>query len=171
MLARAFSPKSPNAFTYRKGFPVNNTPDNCGGAAAGALASPSGAGNSAVTGSGTGSGGGSSDGSSDGVGPIVAGAAARSAAAIDPAREDAFWRQNYADNAYVQQGSSFDDYGPAYGFGVNAFGRYPGRSFEDAEPEIADEWPAGRGASTLTWEHAKHAVRDAWERLTGAGLR
>lgn len=102
----------------------------------------------------------------DGVGPIVAGAAARSAAAIDPAREDAFWRQNYADNAYVQQGASFDDYGPAYGFGVNAFERYAGQSFDAAEPTLAEEWSAHRGESTLDWERARHAARAAWTRLS-----
>ncbi|WP_273601230.1 hypothetical protein [Roseateles albus] len=100
------------------------------------------------------------------VGPIVAGAAARAVAAVDPSREDAYWRENYANSSYVQQGSNFDDYGPAYGFGVQAFGRYPGQSFDEAEPSLAGEWPDSRGASKLSWDQARHAVRAAWHRLS-----
>lgn len=100
-----------------------------------------------------------------GPGPIVAGSAARAAADSDPTQEDAFWRENYAGSSYVQPGASFDDYGPAYAFGLHAQGRFPGRSFEDAEPEIAIDWPASRAASTLTWDRARHAVRDAWNRV------
>lgn len=58
-----------------------------------------------------------------------------------------------------------DDYGPAYGFGMNARGRYPGRDFDDVESEMSSDW-ASRGASILSWEWAKHAARDAWNRIS-----
>lgn len=111
------------------------------------------------------SGSGSGAGPDAEVGPIVAGAAARVAAMPDPTLEAAYWRENYAARPYVQQGSSFDDYGPAYAFAVSAYGRHPGQSFDEAEPAMAGEWTTDRGASALSWEHAKQAASDAWQRL------
>lgn len=87
---------------------------------------------------------------------------------IDPIREDAYWRDNFAGRTYVEQGASFGDYGPAYGFGVISYGRYPGRSFEDVESEMSGSWSASRGGSSLSGERAKQAVRDAWNRINGS---
>lgn len=102
------------------------------------------------------------------VGAVVGGLAGKGVAeTIDPTRENAYWRENYSDRPYVQQGSSYDDYGPAYGFGVDAFSRYPGRTFDEIEPEMSRQWTTGSGPSTLRWDSAKHAARDAWDRANG----
>lgn len=76
--------------------------------------------------------------------------------------------RNLDANRQPLNGSSFDDYGPAYGFGVNARGRYPGRDFDDVESELSSDWAASRGASILSWEWARHAARDAWNRISPA---
>lgn len=103
------------------------------------------------------------------VGAIVGGYAGMGVAeSIDPTREDAYWRDNYASRPYVTQGSSFDDYRPAYGYGVDAYSRYPGQSFEDVESELSKEWGTQRGDSDLGWDRAKHATRDAWNRVSDA---
>lgn len=124
-----------------------------------------------------------------GVGVIVAGAAARGeepraaepthgaavggsgAGAADeslPARELAYWSEHYAAREYVEPGASFDDYGPAYGLGAEARARHPGRDFDDVEAEMACDWAARRGVSTLHWDRARHAARDAWYRIDPA---
>jgi hypothetical protein len=101
------------------------------------------------------------------IGAVVGGLAGKGVAeAIDPTRENAYWNENFSGRGYVAKGSSFDDYGPAYGFGVNARGRYPGRAFDDVEPEMSGDWGASRGASSLNWERAKPAARDAWNRIS-----
>ena len=64
--------------------------------------------------------------------------------------------------------ASYDDYGPAYRYGVDAFTRYPDRSFDDVEADLDSGWGAYRGSSSLQWERAKHASRDAWRRLSDA---
>ena len=102
------------------------------------------------------------------VGAVIGGLAGKGVAeAVDPTREDAFWRDNYSGRPYVERGSSYDDYGPAYGFGVNAFSRYPGRTFDAVEPEMSRQWSAGSGSSTLRWDSARPAARDAWNRVNG----
>ena len=86
---------------------------------------------------------------------------------IDPTAEEAYWRQNYSSRPYVTRGATFDEYGPAYRYGVDAYGRYEGRTFEQAEPELMRDWDRAKGTSRLNWENAKHAVRDSWQRITG----
>lgn len=102
------------------------------------------------------------------AGAIAGGLAGKGVAeAVDPTREDAYWRENYRAQSYVADGSSYDDYGPAYGFGVDAVSRYPGRSFDQAEPEMSLQWSDRRGASRLPWQGARDAARDAWTRAHG----
>ncbi len=103
------------------------------------------------------------------VGALVGGYAGKSVAeAIDPTREDAYWRENFTERPYVQQGSSYDDYGPAYGYGVDAYTNHPGRSFDDLEPDLSKNWGTTRGDSDLSWDGAKLASRDAWNRVSDA---
>jgi hypothetical protein len=89
-------------------------------------------------------------------------------AKADPKVEDAYWRDNYSSRPYVTSGATYDDYGPAYRYGVDAYSRYPDRSFDEVEPELGREWHGARGGSSLQWEHAKHATRDAWHRVGNA---
>lgn len=101
------------------------------------------------------------------IGAVVGGLAGKGVAEeVNPTRESAYWSENFSGRDYVKEGSSFDDYGPAYGFGVNARGRYPGRDFDDVESEMSRDWSTSRGASSLSWERAKHAARDAWNRIS-----
>jgi hypothetical protein len=101
------------------------------------------------------------------VGAVVGGLAGKAVAEqIDPTVEDGYWRENYTNRPYVEPGSSYDDYGPAYGYGVSEYSRYPGRTFDEVESELATGWYAGRGNSTLEWERAKGATRDAWQRVS-----
>lgn len=103
------------------------------------------------------------------VGAVVGGLAGKAVGeAIDPTREDAYWRENYSTRPYVDQGASYADYGPAYGFGVDAVARYPGRRFEDLEPELSNQWTDAQGSSSLRWERARDAARDAFDRANGA---
>ena len=103
------------------------------------------------------------------VGAIVGGLAGkRVAESIDPTREDAYWRDNFTDRPYVENGSSFDDYGPAYGYGVTAYTQYPDRKFDDVEADLSRGWSKARGNSRLAWERARNASRDAWDRVSRA---
>lgn len=105
------------------------------------------------------------------VGAVVGAAAGALAGkgigkAVDPAAEETYWRDNYAGRSYVERDRSYDDYGPAYGYGVDAFTRYPDRSYDDVEADLGRGWESARGRSSLDWDRAKHATRDAWQRLS-----
>ncbi len=100
------------------------------------------------------------------MGAVIGGLAGKGIAeSIDPTREDAYWRDNYRSRPYAG-GASYDDFGPAYAYGVSSYSRYPGRRFEEVESDLSRDWDSARGKSSLTWERAKNATRDAWHRLS-----
>lgn len=100
------------------------------------------------------------------VGAIAGGLAGKGVAEVmDPTVENAYWRDNFTDRPYVEGGAKFDDYGPAYGYGVDSSTKFGDRNFDDIEPDLARDWDAARGTSSLSWERARNASRDAWERV------
>lgn len=101
------------------------------------------------------------------AGAVAGGLAGKAIAEkIDPTLEAAYWRDNFAARPYVDKGASFDDYGPAYRYGVDASTKYPGRKFDDIESELSRGWDTMRGKSKLAWERARNATRDAWDRIS-----
>ena len=119
------------------------------GAAAGAVAGPVGA----VAGA--------------AVGAVVGGLAGKGIAErIDPTLENAYWQENYRGRPYFDSSYTYDDYGPAYMYGVDNYSRYNGRAFDEVEPELSRDWQRSKGRSRLGWEHAKLATRDSWQRLS-----
>ncbi len=103
------------------------------------------------------------------VGAVAGGLAGHGIAEmIDPAAEDAYWRDNYSSRPYIKSGDTYDDYGPAYRYGVDSYGRYSDRTFDEVEPELSRDWQSARGSSRLAWNNAKHATRDSWQRVSDA---
>lgn len=101
------------------------------------------------------------------VGAVAGGLAGKTLAEdIDPTVEHGFWRSNYIGRPYIIQGTPYEEYAPAYQYGWETRLRYHDKTFEQSEPILAREWARHRGKSTLNWEHAKHAVRDSWERVS-----
>jgi hypothetical protein len=85
---------------------------------------------------------------------------------VDPTVEDQYWRDNFTSRPYVGSDATYDDYGPAYRYGVDAAMRSPGRRWDDVDAELGTNWPSTRGTSRLEWDRAKHATRDAWQRVS-----
>jgi hypothetical protein len=118
------------------------------GAAIGAVAGPIGAAVGAV------------------VGAVAGGLAGKGVAeAVNPTEEDNYWRDNYASRPYVQPGTTYDEYSPAYRYGWESQSRYSGKKFEDVETDLSRDWDRAKGRSRLDWEKAKSAARDAWDRV------
>ena len=100
------------------------------------------------------------------VGAIMGGLAGKDVAEmIDPTIEAAYWRENFKSQPYADNATNFDDYGPAYDYGVSSYTKYPGRSFDEVEDDLSRDWDGARGPSKLQWVQARNATRDAWERV------
>lgn len=103
------------------------------------------------------------------VGAVAGGLVGKGVAeAIDPTVEESYWRENYTDRPYVKQGASFDDYGPAYRHGVDAYGQSKGRTFEQSETDLERSWERVKGGSRLSWDEARDASRDSWQRVSNS---
>jgi phage tail tape-measure protein len=102
------------------------------------------------------------------VGAVLGGLAGKSVAeAIDPTLEAAYWRSN------SQVGRMWTA-GPPSTIAVRLMVTGSNRSADirDASSmtssQICREAGAADGTSNLSWDHAKHAVRDAWNRASAS---
>ena len=84
---------------------------------------------------------------------------------LDPAGEEAYWRENYASQPYYDAAYTYDDYHPAYRAGWEGRARYEGHSFPEVERELRADYERRRGGSRLDWERCREAVRAAWNRF------
>ncbi len=84
---------------------------------------------------------------------------------------DAHWSANYASRPYVEAGEDYEDYAPAYLYGVFLYHSDPERMFDDGEGDLANGWGSARGDSPLDWTKAKPAVREAWYRVSDLAER
>ena len=114
------------------------------------------------------------------IGGIVGGAAAGGLAGkgvgelVDPTTEDN-WIREYMHSDTTAAGSSArasaatatyteEQVRPAYRYGLGSAGRYEGKRFEDVETHLKTDYEKNHGTSGLGWEHARGAVRDAYDR-------
>jgi hypothetical protein len=103
------------------------------------------------------------------VGGVAGGLAGKGVAEqVDPTVEDAFWRENYSQRPYYDPKASYDVYAPAYKYGWESRSKYGNRTFDDAETELRKEWELGKSHTALGWDRAKHATRDAWDRIANS---
>lgn len=84
--------------------------------------------------------------------------------------EDNYWHENFTSRPYALGPDYYDRFRPAYRYGFEAGRQGLGRRWDDAEPDLRAGWDRyeHRGEQPSTWDEIKDAVRDAWDRVTGA---
>jgi len=98
--------------------------------------------------------------------------------------DDDYWSKQFRSRPYATKKTTYETYRPAYEHGTTMSTKYAGKSFEEVEADMRAEWErlhahgkaasrTGRRTTTeveaaaapvLTWEEARPAVRDAWDR-------
>jgi hypothetical protein len=89
---------------------------------------------------------------------------------VDPVAEETYWRESYPARPYYNENISIDTFIVAYRYGWESRVLYDDMTYRDVEAHLRREWnrsDKGYGRS-LSWDKAKHAIRDAWERVTNA---
>ena len=84
---------------------------------------------------------------------------------VNPTVEDSYWRDHYASRPYAKAGKSYEAYRPAYRVGWEGANRYGELNWETAESRLRDDWNRDRGDSGLSWDDAREAARDAFQRV------
>lgn len=84
--------------------------------------------------------------------------------------EDNYWQENFSSRPYALGPDYYDRFRPAFRYGFESATHSLGRSWDEAEPDLAQGWERyqHRGERPAAWEEIKEAVRDAWNRITGA---
>jgi phage tail tape-measure protein len=133
------------------------------------LATGLGAGGGALAGAAAGAGGGPVGmAAGAAIGAVAGGAVGKGTAkVVNPHDEDRYWSNAYRDRPYYDSALSYDDYRPAYDLGYRTRASIADGTFEQAERRLSQDWAMAKGESRLTWEQAKLAARDAWDRATG----
>jgi hypothetical protein len=83
---------------------------------------------------------------------------------VNPTAEDTYWHSAYASRPYVLADREYSYYQPAFRYGWESRAAHKGRTWDEVEGQLNQGWAAARGPSTLEWEEAKLATRDAWSR-------
>ncbi len=100
------------------------------------------------------------------VGGVAGGLAGKAVAEeIDPTVEHGYWRSVYETRPYAKKGTGYDQYAAAYQYGWESRVNAKDGTFEEHEPKLARGWSAHQGSSKLTWEHARPAAKDSWQRI------
>lgn len=103
------------------------------------------------------------------AGAVVGGLAGKGVAEkIDPTVEDAYWQGNYSKQKYVEPNTDYAVYQPAYRIGYEGRSRYPGKRYDEVEPDLRRDYESYSGKPTLAWDKARLAARDAWNRVEKA---
>jgi len=100
------------------------------------------------------------------IGGALGGSAGESIArSVNPTAEEKYWEENYSNRPYVATSSDFETYRPAYRYGVDSYSKYQGQEFDAIESDLGRDWSQARGTSSLEWNEARDASRDAYDRL------
>ena len=106
------------------------------------------------------------------AGGVIGGLVGKGAGEIvNPTVEEAHWRAAFADEPYVRPDFIYDDYAPAYRIGYLGAARSEGRDFEQAEPQLREQYERVRGGSPLQWHAARVPAQAAWDRVATRGTR
>ena len=104
------------------------------------------------------------------VGGIAGGLAGKAIAEnVNPTLESDYWRENYRSRPYYTDEYEYDDYAPAYRMGWESYTN-DARDWASVEPDVRRRWQEERwenegGAPPMSWEEARYAARDAYERV------
>jgi hypothetical protein len=84
--------------------------------------------------------------------------------------EDNYWYENFSSRPYAPGPDYYDRFRPAFRYGFESASHSLGRTWDEAEPDLKQGWERyqHRGERPAAWEEIREAVRDAWNRITGA---
>jgi len=100
------------------------------------------------------------------VGGVVGGLAGKSVAeGYDPTIETDYWRNEHRNRPYYNDAYSFDDYEPAYRAGWESRDADASAEWADREATARDRWESSGGESYMTWDEARLASEDAYNRV------
>jgi hypothetical protein len=89
----------------------------------------------------------------------------RASEAVDGRGDLGHFQQIFHTMPYYVSGMTWDDYAPAYRYGLEMHARHAPQPFAESEATLEPGWADARGASRLVWSEAREAAAHAWRSL------
>ncbi len=100
------------------------------------------------------------------IGCVAGGYAGKAIAeSYDPTVEDAYWRDQYTARPYYNESYPYEHYQPAYQSGWESFDADADDDWTTREAIARQRWENEGGAEYMTWDEARPAAMDAYDRL------
>ena len=100
------------------------------------------------------------------IGAVAGGLSGKSAAeAVNPTAEETHWRETYVREPFYVPGKTYEYYAPAFRAGWEGRVRHDGRTFYEAESELAAEYILTKSELDPLWSDVRPAAQAAWQRV------
>ncbi len=100
------------------------------------------------------------------IGGVAGGLAGKAVAEnYDPTVETTYWRDNHHYRPYYNDNYSFEHYEPAYRAGWESYDADVNADWTEREAIARERWENEGGAEHMTWEEARLASADAYDRV------
>lgn len=100
------------------------------------------------------------------VGAIAGGLSGKSAAeAVNPTAEEIFWKETYLREPYYLPGKPYEYYAPGFRAGWEGRVRFDGRTFAEAEGDLASAYILNKSELDPSWLELRSAAEAAWNRV------
>lgn len=102
------------------------------------------------------------------IGAVAGGLSGKGLAeAVNPTAEELYWRETYLREPYYVPGKPYEYYAPGFRAGWEGRVRYDGRTFDEAELDLAAEYLRTKSEIDPSWPEVSPAARAAWNRVDG----
>ena len=100
------------------------------------------------------------------VGAVAGGLSGKSMAeSVNPTAEELFWKETYVREPYYVEGKPYEYYAPGFRAGWEGRVRYDGRTFIQAEPDLAAAYLRTKSELDPPWANVRAAAHAAWNRI------
>ncbi len=100
------------------------------------------------------------------VGAIAGGLSGKSIAeSINPTEEERFWQETYVREPFFTPGKAYEYYAPGFRAGWEGRVRFDGRTFAEAEGELAADYILTKSEIDPPWSDVRLAAEAAWSRV------
>jgi hypothetical protein len=73
--------------------------------------------------------------------------------------------EHFSERKYVDPGTDYTIYQPAFRIGYEGRRQYAGKRFEEVETKLREEYEKIEHKAKVSWDKAQLAARDAWNRV------
>lgn len=80
--------------------------------------------------------------------------------------ENTYWKEHYSSRPYYDKSRDYNNYEPAYRYGVDLYNQNPGVPYSSLNQEqLRNGWNNARDKSQMDWSDVQIATQDAYNRL------